>query len=144
MTRVHIFLTCLYVSSLTLLSSGQTAAHQWDTPVPHLAERMQLVKTGNCLNCTLSDADLSYKEVAGTTLTGADLRQANFMRTGLKNAILIGADVLSANFTWADLHGTDFTDANLYGASLSGSWNLSQAIFCRTVMPDGTVSNLHC
>ncbi|MGB1774247.1 MAG: pentapeptide repeat-containing protein [Arenicellales bacterium] len=144
MTRIHFLLTCLYVSSLTLLSSGQAAAHQWDTPVPHLSERMQLVKTGNCPNCTLSDADLSYKELAGTTLTGADLRQANFMRTGLKDAILIGADLRSANFTWADLHGTDFTDANLYGASLSGSRNLSQAIFCRTVMPDGTVSNLHC
>lgn len=97
MTRIHFLLTCLYVSSLTLLSSGQAAAHQWDTPVPHLSERMQLVKTGNCPNCTLSDADLSYKELAGTTLTGADLRQANFMRTGLKDAILIGADLRSAN-----------------------------------------------
>ena len=144
MTRIHFLLTCLYVSSLTLLSSGQAAAHQWDTPVPHLSERMQLVKTGHCPNCTLSDADFSYKELAGTTLTGADLRQASFTRTGLKNAILIGADLRSANFTWADLHGTDFTDANLYGASLSGSRNLSRAIFCRTVMPDGTVSNLHC
>ncbi len=112
--------------------------------MPHLSERMQLVKTGNCPNCTLSDADLSYKELAGTTLTGADLRQANFMRTGLKDAFLVGADLRFANFTWADLYGTDFTDANLYGASLSGSRNLSQAIFCRTVMPDGTVSNLHC
>ena len=104
MARIHFFLTRLYVSSLILLSSGQAVAHQWDTPVPHLAERMQLVITGNCPNCTLSDADLSYKELAGTTLTGADLRQANFMRTGLKDAILIGKGAIWAVPGFYKLH----------------------------------------
>lgn len=144
MTRLTLIVASAFLSTLALLHNGQAAAHQWDTPVPHLPERMQLAKTGSCPNCELPEADLSYKALAHTELTGANLRRANFMRTELKYAKLIGADLRSANFTWADLYRADFTDADLSGALLAESRNLSKAIFCRTVMPDGAVSNLDC
>ena len=99
---------------------------------------------GSCPNCELPDTDLSYKVLAHAELNGANLRRANFMRTELKYAKLIGADLRFANFTWADLYQADFTNANLSGALLAESRNLSEAIFCRTVMPDGAVSNLNC
>ncbi|MEO1866144.1 MAG: pentapeptide repeat-containing protein, partial [Pseudomonadota bacterium] len=105
---------------------------------------LQLARTGSCPNSELSDTDLSYKALGQTKLNGANLRRANFMRTELKYAKLIGADLRSANFTWADLYQANFTNANLSGALLAESRNLSEAIFCRTVMPDGAVSNLNC
>ena len=142
--RLTVIVAITFLSNLAFLHNDQAAAHQWDVPVPYLPERLQLARTGSCLNCELPDTDLSYKALGHTKLNGANLRRANFMRTELRYAKLIGADLRFANFTWADLHQENFTNANLSGALLAESRNLSEAIFCRTVMPDGAVSNLNC
>ena len=144
MVRLTVIVAITFLSNLAFLHHDHAVAHQWDVPVPYLPERLQLARTGSCPNCELPDTDLSYKVLAHAELNGANLRRANFMRTELKYAKLIGADLRSANFTWADLYQANFTNANLSGALLAESRNLSEAIFCRTVMPDGAVSNLNC
>ena len=144
MVRLTVIVAITFLSNLAFLHNDHAAAHQWDVPVPYLPERLQLARTGSCPNCELPDTDLSYTVLANAELNGANLRRANFMRTELKYAKLIGADLRSANFTWADLYQANFTNANLSGALLAESRNLSEAIFCRTVMPDGAVSNLNC
>ena len=144
MVRLTVIVAITFLSNLAFLHNDHAAAHQWDVPVPYLPERLQLARTGSCPNCELPDTDLSYKVLAHAELNGANLCRANFMRTELKYAKLIGADLRSANFTWADLYQANFTNANLSGALLAESRNLSEAIFCRTVMPDGAVSNLNC
>ena len=144
MVRLTVIVAITFLSNLAFLHNDHAAAHQWDVPVPYLPERLQLARTGSCPNCELPDTDLSYKVLAHAELNGANLRRANFMRTELKYAKLIGADLRSANFTWADLYQANFTNANLSGALLAESRNLSEAIFFRTVMPDGAVSNLNC
>jgi uncharacterized protein YjbI with pentapeptide repeats len=60
---------------------------------------------------------------------------------------------LQANLTGADLSGADLSGAvgtyvilwkaNLSGVDLSGV-NLTDAKFCNTTMPDGTVRNDNC
>ena len=144
MVRLTVIVAITFLSNLAFLHHDQPAAHQWDVPVPYLPERLQLARTGSCPNCELPDTDLSYKALAYAELNGANLRRVNFMRTALRYAKLIGADLRFANFTWTDLYQADFTNANLSGALLAQSRNLSEAIFCRTVMPDGAVSDLHC
>ena len=144
MVRLTVIVAITFLSNLAFWHNDHAAAHQWDVPVPYLPERLQLARTGSCPNCELPDTDLSYKVLANAELNGANLRRANFMRTELKYAKLIGADLRFANFTWADLYQANFTNANLSGALLAESRNLSEAIFCRTVMPDGAVSNLNC
>ncbi len=119
-------------------------AHQYDVPVPNLAERMQLAKTGSCAQCALTDADLSYKRLAGADLNGASLHSTNFMRSDLTSARFVGADLTAANFIWADVHKADFTDANLKGALMSEVKNIQGAVFCRTTMPDGSLNNAGC
>ncbi len=120
------------------------SAHQWDTQVPYLEARTQLVKTGSCSACELPSADLSYKTLANANLSGANLTEVNLMRADLKNADLSYTELAGATFTWADLKGVDFTGANLKGAVLAGSRNIGNALFCDTVMPDGCVNNANC
>ena len=139
--------TWIRVASLALLFSGLSSsvwAHQYDVPVPNLAERMQLAKTGSCAQCALTDADLSYKRLSGADLINATLHSTNFMRSDLTGARFVGADLTSANFIWADVNQADFTDANLKGALMSEVKNIEGAVFCRTTMPDGSLNNVGC
>ncbi len=129
--------------ALTSLS-GLVMAHQYDVPVPNLAERMKLAETGSCPQCALTDADLSYKRLSGADLNGATLHSTNFMRSDLTGARFVGADLTAANFIWADVNQADFTDANLNGALMVEVKNISGAVFCRTTMPDGSLNNAGC
>ena len=54
----------------------------------------------------------------------------------LKEAPLSGANLIQANLRSADLSKADLTGAVFRGAQLDFT-NLSKAIFCNTVMPDG-------
>lgn len=96
----------------------------------------------------------------GADLTQANLygyfQSANFSRAKLNNAILTTSnDTIPPNIPhlqkltesglWA---GTNFKDADLTGAHFYDTDNkpadLSQAVFCRTIMPDGSINNRDC
>jgi hypothetical protein len=65
-------------------------------------------------------------------------------RCNLSRANLRGADLTGVNFTRANLSGACLVDANFFGATFTNSTNLYNAIFCRTIMPDGSVNNSGC
>jgi hypothetical protein len=76
----------------------------------------------NLGRCCFVDEDLS-----GRKLRGANLGQANLTGADLRNA-----DLRGANLDQTCLVDTDLRDARLGGA------NLGTAIFCHTIMPDGS------
>ena len=89
----------------------------------------------NLSNAVLIGADLANAVLIGTTMTGADLTDANLTGASLANkdltgTILTGADLTDVSLTGVDLsgrklmgtilRGADLTDANLTGVDLSG------------------------
>ncbi len=93
--------------------------------------------TGNCTpgkgknlaKCCYEDANVSNKNFAG-----ANLGSANFS----------GADASRSNFAGANLGRACLVDADLTGAAVTGTTNLTGAIFCRTTMPDSSTNDSGC
>src|SRR5690606_7990923 len=67
-------------------------------------------------------------------LEGANVRNANFA----------GAEMAGANLQGADLSGACLVEANLLNATIDGTTKLDGAIFCHTVMPDGSINDDGC
>lgn len=65
---------------------------------------------------------------------GADLSEANFT----------GAQLAKANLEGVDLSGACLVGANLLDATIDDATNLDGAIFCRTLMPDGSINDEGC
>ena len=86
----------------------------------------------------------------GRNNTGCDFesstgfRNANLTGSQFSKANLRGVDARGANFTGAQLSGACLVDANLRGVTINGTTQTSGAIFCRTIMPDGTINNGGC
>jgi hypothetical protein len=74
-----------------------------------------------------------------SAFAGRDVRGSN-----LSNANFTGADLRGADFRGANLGGSCFIGADLSGAKLGASVNQHQAVFCNTVMPDGTIDDSGC
>ena len=62
----------------------------------------------------------------------------------LANTNFTGADASGADFRAAVLNGACFVDADLTDARIDNSTVLDRAIFCNTVMPDGSIDNSGC
>lgn len=97
---------------------------------------------------SLNDADLRGADLIGAYLIGADLRGADLSLAelsgaDLSGAYLSGAYLHSAYLNGADLHVAYLSDAELIGAYLNGA-DLSNALLCRTTMPDEKVENRDC
>lgn len=108
-----------------------------------------LMETGICENCDLTSADLRWANVYAAELggspnlvdarmNGSDLSGANLYGANLEGAKLVGAKLTGANLAWTSLIGADLTGSDLADAKLTG------AIFCDTVMPDGSRNNTNC
>ena len=87
-------------------------------------------KGANVSQCNLE----GYSPNTTLNCTGCNASRAN----------LRGAQLQGANFTKANLSGACLVDANFTGATFANNTNLSNAIFCRTIMPDGTPNNSGC
>lgn len=97
-----------------------------------LVHSQQLMSTGECPACDLSQASMVYMDLSKSNLREADLSYANLSRANLVDADLQGADLagavlFSANLAGADLTGADLTGADLRQAYLVGA-NLDGAI----------------
>lgn len=86
-----------------------------------------------CAHANLQGANLAGEELAGANFTGANLKNADFTQADLENATL----------AYANLANTNFSEADLTGANLNGT-NYNEAIFCDTIMPDGSANDLDC
>jgi len=103
------------------------------------------------VNYTLSDLsgqDFSFRNLEGTSLAGAEMRQANFTHANLRGTILTKASFVQANleganlsesfadrvvFTEANLKNAVFTDAIAPGTSFEGA-QITGADFSRTLL----------
>ena len=97
-------------------------------------------------NC--SGADLSYTELGGGFLTGANLTYANLTGSDLAFGRAVGANFTHANLTYADLTYTNLTNANFSNAIFTGAAlidaTLTGTTWYQTTCPDGTVTNTGC
>lgn len=74
-----------------------------------------------------------------TTFRGRDASGSQLSRTSFRGSDLSGADLQGS-----DLGGACLVGANLEGAKLGPSVDLDGAIFCNTVMPDGSRNDSGC
>jgi len=93
----------------------------------------KLLNTNTCMNCDLTEADLSGKNLSKAVLDGAKLSRANLTNTIMRMTDLEGADLSDANLTYtvfeaADLYRANFTGANLDGTVFDGAY-LVAAVF---------------
>ena len=90
------------------------------------------------VNYTLSDLsgqDFSYRDLQGTSLAGAEMRQANFAGANLRSTILTKASFIDANLEGADL-SESFADRVLFTRA-----NLTNAIFTDAIAPGTSFEN---
>ena len=108
-----------------------------------------ILRKANLENASLISTNLTGADLTGANLGGANLFDANLGDANLFYANLSGADLRRTNLSGANLSGTNLAGAylfraNLSGATLEGARNLSDAIFCNTTMPDGTINDSGC
>jgi hypothetical protein len=70
--------------------------------------------------------------------------QGDFRGANLSNSNFTGAQMAQGDFRGANLSGACFVGANLLDATMGASVNLGNAIFCRTLMPDGSIEDRDC
>lgn len=75
--------------------------------------------------------DLSYIDIRGANLCGANLKRINLQKSNLYGANLIDANLENANLNGGILSAANFCDANLTHTNLSGAI-LSAANLCGT------------
>jgi hypothetical protein len=84
----------------------------------------------NTPGCDFSNATAFFEG----DFRGANLSKSNFT----------GAQMARADFRGANLSGACLVSASLQAAKLGSSVNLDKAIFCNTLMPDGTFNDRDC
>jgi len=94
-------------------------------------------------NQDLQGLDLSYMCIYDYDLKGVKLNNANLSGSTLAWADLTGANLQNANLKDTFLWTTNFARANLKGAIVTID-QLTDAILCETIMPDGQISNEGC
>ncbi len=77
------------------------------------AAKAQLLATGNCPACDLSDVDLSGQKLIGVNLAGANISGANLSNTNLRGANLQGATMLRLKLSDTSLAGANLKQADL-------------------------------
>lgn len=114
----------------------------------------------NLSGINLSNSSVGEIFMEGSNLSGANLRGTQLGQTCLRNTNLQGTDLAGADLSHANLDGADLTGAqliraclrnvtmrgaNLTDADLTGSEielirdMFEDSIFCRTIMPDGSI-----
>ncbi|WP_377475683.1 MAG: pentapeptide repeat-containing protein [Microcoleus anatoxicus] len=116
-----------------------------------VAEREYLI------DIDLSGSDLHSSILQGCELSGVNLSNANLENANLSSTCLVGtnlsnANLANANLWYADLSGANLENANLNNVNLvktnltgtnffAAQWqniNTESALFCHTIMPDGS------
>jgi hypothetical protein len=83
------------------------------------------------------------QDLGGCCFQGRGLSGANFGGANLKRVSFAGATLIGANLGGANLEGACLVDADLTDATL-GKTNRKGAVFCRTIMPDGSPNDSGC
>lgn len=85
-------------------------------------------------------ANVSRCDLEGSTaFNGLNCTGCNVSRANLR-----GVKARGANFAVANLSGSCLVEADFTGATFARTTNLANAVFCRTIMPDGSLNNSGC
>jgi uncharacterized protein YjbI with pentapeptide repeats len=125
------FLTPAYADSATLDNASS------------VDPKTQLLEMRSCIGCNLQNVDLSGEDLRGVNLSRAHLENADLRGANLMAGVLRDANLQRADLRQADLLAIDLTGANLKGARFS-SVDLTTARICRTIAPDGKLSQRDC
>ena len=91
-------------------------------------------------NCTPGPGRIASR----CDFSSANLRNLNAGGSNLSKSNFTDADLRGAFFGGANLSGACFVGADLTGATLGASVNLRRAIFCNTIMPNGSINVSDC
>ena len=91
----------------------------------------------------LKGANLSWAILKSTSLRGSDLSYGKLIKVNLQNADLSGANLRNSDLSGAYLRESNLTNADLSQAKLIGAIT-TNAVFCLTTMPDGSINNSDC
>jgi uncharacterized protein YjbI with pentapeptide repeats len=110
---------------------------------PHWSEIVALLAEGSMITKDLAGLDLSGVCLVGYELKGLNLHKADLSKAQLARTNFAGTNLQEVNLTEARLGNTYLLDATLKGAIVTEG-QLEQAVLCRTVLPNGQVSNRDC
>ena len=102
----------LVAGSLEITSTAIAADQQ---------DLIQLLESGQCRNCQLSDVDLTHSDLRDADLQGAQLQRANLSQARLDGADLSGSVLSFTSLQGASLRGTDLRNSKLIGTDLRGA-----------------------
>jgi len=94
-------------------------------------------------NASMHRAVAIKANFTNTNFTDAKMDYANFRAANFTQAILRDASLMQADFTDAILKNSDLSRANLINAKISTK-QLDQALLCKTILPNGKISNRDC
>lgn len=131
-------------------------------PLPAIAANpshiVKLQTTKACQVCDLTGAylpvskldyafilssDLSRANLVGSNITFSNLSRANLNGANLSYVNFKHTKLLLTDFTNAIFDKTDLTEADLTSATIS-EVQLAKAKLCKTVLPEGLISNRDC
>jgi hypothetical protein len=101
-------------------------------------------------NCDFAGRSFVGEDHNGSIFRGIDGRGARFTATDNQGSIFAEACLQGARFRRAKLDGSTWEDACLFGADFAGAELddddplFDEALFCGTVMPDGSVNDRDC
>jgi hypothetical protein len=100
--------------------------------------------------CDYAGQSFAGQDHDGSTFRGIDGRGATFNQTDNHGSVFAEACLQGARFRRARLDGSTWGDACLFGADFAGAdlgddlTLFDNALFCNTVMPDGSVNDRDC
>ena len=119
MRRITVVLCSLFVTlSLFPLKAGAF----------NNVECMTLLKTGSCIGCDLTQAELAGDNLNGANVTNADLTGAVLTQTNLTGANLGGANLTGANVSSAILTGANFSLATWTDGTMCRNGSIGQCV----------------
>jgi uncharacterized protein YjbI with pentapeptide repeats len=124
------------VCAIFLLATTVSAVNANPTYIPSQLEQFE--KTGICIGCDLSEANLNSHNNAN--LTNALLVKANITRSTFYTSNFSGAQMMYANLYNLKASGSNFNSTNLTGANLSSA-NLSSCDFSGAILSQADLSN---
>ena len=108
------------------------------------ANRRIIRRRRNLSAKNLVGVDLSHVNLSKVNLTGANLSKVNLTGANLTGSDLSGVKLVNANLTKSVMSEANLTEANLKDARHFNTSDTTGAIFCRTIMPDGSANNSGC
>jgi uncharacterized protein YjbI with pentapeptide repeats len=102
-----------------------------------------LLTSSKITGSNFTGADFTEARIANTDFSGSDFTAAVFEGAHLTNVKLTATSFRNAKLKQVVATNINVTDADFEGAEVFDSWQ-EMTIFCRTLMPDGSLNSAAC